>query len=67
VNVLGGAVEDLEAQLPVVLEAVPEAHVHLYGKSVKTGRKLGHVTLVADDPDALRERVLQVSAHLTDA
>ena len=49
VNVLGGAVEDLEAQLPVVLESVPEAHVHLYGKAVKTGRKLGHVTVLGDD------------------
>jgi len=49
VNVLGGAVEDLEAQLPIVLDAVPEAHVHLYGKAVKTGRKLGHVTVLGDD------------------
>ena len=49
VNVLGGVVEDLEAQLPVVLEAVPEAHVHLYGKAVKSGRKLGHVTVLGDD------------------
>jgi 5-(carboxyamino)imidazole ribonucleotide synthase len=49
VNVLGGAVEELEAQLPVVLEAVPDAHVHLYGKAVKTGRKLGHVTVLGDD------------------
>ncbi|HJR89596.1 MAG TPA: 5-(carboxyamino)imidazole ribonucleotide synthase [Aeromicrobium sp.] len=49
VNVLGGAVEDLESQLPAVLDAVPEAHVHLYGKAVKTGRKLGHVTVLGDD------------------
>ena len=49
VNVLGGVVEDLEAQLPVVLDAVPEARVHLYGKAVKTGRKLGHVTVLGDD------------------
>ncbi|MFL6089219.1 MAG: 5-(carboxyamino)imidazole ribonucleotide synthase [Aeromicrobium sp.] len=49
VNVLGGAVEDLEAQLPIVLAAVPEAHVHLYGKAVKAGRKVGHVTVVGDD------------------
>ena len=49
VNVLGGSVEDLEAQLPIVLESVPEARVHLYGKAVKTGRKLGHVTVLGDD------------------
>src|SRR5689334_4150102 len=49
VNVLGGTVEDLESQLPAVLESVPEAHVHLYGKTVKAGRKVGHVTVVGDD------------------
>jgi 5-(carboxyamino)imidazole ribonucleotide synthase len=49
VNILGGAVDDLEAQLPVVLETVPEARVHLYGKTVKTGRKVGHVTVLGDD------------------
>lgn len=31
------------------LLAVPAAHVHLYGKDEREGRKLGHVTLV--DPD----------------
>jgi 5-(carboxyamino)imidazole ribonucleotide synthase len=49
VNILGGEIDDLEGQLPVVLEAVPEARVHLYGKDVKTGRKVGHVTVVGDD------------------
>jgi len=47
--------------------AIPGAHLHSYGKQPRPGRKLGHVTLLADDPDALRERVLQVSRHLTDA
>ena len=46
---LGGAVADLEAQLPAVLDAVPEARVHLYGKAVKTGRKVGHVTVLGED------------------
>lgn len=49
VNILGGSVEDLEAQLPTVLEQVPDAKVHLYGKSVKPGRKVGHVTVLGDD------------------
>jgi len=31
------------------LLALPGAHVHLYGKEPRTGRKVGHVTLV--DPD----------------
>jgi 5-(carboxyamino)imidazole ribonucleotide synthase len=40
--------------------AVPGAHLHLYGKSPRPGRKLGHVTLCADDVaelDRLRARV----------
>jgi 5-(carboxyamino)imidazole ribonucleotide synthase len=35
--------------------AVPGVHVHLYGKKPRPGRKLGHVTAVADDhTDAAR-------------
>ena len=49
VNILGGAVDDLEAQRSVVLRKVPEAHIHLYGKAVKPGRKVGHVTVTGDD------------------
>jgi 5-(carboxyamino)imidazole ribonucleotide synthase len=37
--------------------AVPGAHLHLYGKGPRPDRKLGHVTVVAADRDALRERV----------
>ncbi len=31
------------------LLALPGAHLHLYGKEPRAGRKLGHVTLVAPD------------------
>ena len=34
---------------------VPGAHVHLYGKAPRPGRKLGHVTLVGDAVAALDE------------
>ena len=47
--------------------AIPGAHLHSYGKQARRGRKLGHVTLLADDLDTLRARVLQVFGHLTDA
>lgn len=48
---------------PGALEAVPEAHVHMYGKAPRAGRKLGHVTLNApneSDLDALLERFTRV-------
>src|SRR4029079_3806214 len=61
VNVIG---QELHA---AAILAIPAAHLHSYGKQPRPGRKLGHVTLLADGPDALRERVLQVPGHLTDA
>jgi 5-(carboxyamino)imidazole ribonucleotide synthase len=41
--------------------AIPGAHLHLYGKAPRPGRKLGHVTVTADSSsarDALLARVL---------
>jgi 5-(carboxyamino)imidazole ribonucleotide synthase len=35
----------------------PSAHLHLYGKASRPGRKLGHVTVIGPDPDT-RDRVL---------
>ncbi len=37
--------------------AVPGAHLHLYGKTPRAGRKLGHVTVRAETPAALAERL----------
>ena len=35
--------------------AVPGAHVHLYGKGARPGRKLGHVTALGRDAATARE------------
>jgi len=45
---------------PSTILAVPGAHLHLYGKAPRPGRKTGHVTLRCDDPAILRERVAAV-------
>ncbi len=66
VNVLGGAVQDLEAQEAVVLSAVPHAKVHLYGKGVKPGRKVGHVTVPGDDLDTVLADARRAGALLQD-
>jgi 5-(carboxyamino)imidazole ribonucleotide synthase len=42
-----------------VLE-VPGAHLHLYGKSPRRGRKLGHITVVASSLDQLHARVQEL-------
>ena len=34
---------------PAAVLAIPGAHLHLYGKQPRAGRKLGHITLRADD------------------
>lgn len=42
---------------PKALLEVPGAHVHLYGKEPRPGRKLGHVTIMGSDSAQLAERV----------
>ncbi len=42
--------------------AVPDAHLHLYGKSPRLGRKLGHVTLRAASPERLALRLSELPA-----
>ena len=42
--------------------AIEGTHLHRYGKEPRPGRKLGHITIVADDQETLRERILQVAA-----
>jgi len=37
--------------------AVPNAHLHLYGKAPRPGRKLGHVTVCTDEAEKLRARL----------
>jgi 5-(carboxyamino)imidazole ribonucleotide synthase len=54
-----GQVPDLAAVL-----AVPGAHLHLYGKASRPARKLGHVTVTADDEAELAVRLDRLSASL---
>jgi 5-(carboxyamino)imidazole ribonucleotide synthase len=64
VNVLGGEDPDLRSRLPHVLAADPAVKVHLYGKDVRPGRKVGHVTAVGRDPAAVRERARRAASYL---
>jgi 5-(carboxyamino)imidazole ribonucleotide synthase len=53
-NVIGPADgSDPRDRLAAALE-VPGAHVHLYGKAPRPGRKLGHVTVCGPDPERCR-------------
>jgi len=56
VNVFGAADGlDPSSRLAGAL-AVAGAHVHLYGKKARPGRKLGHVTVCGEDPEDVRSR-----------
>jgi len=41
---------------------IPDAHVHLYGKDERPGRKIGHVNVTGDDVASVRERA-ERAAH----
>ncbi len=56
VNILGGDVGDLYSAYRHVLARDPSVKVHLYGKEVKPGRKVGHVTLLGHDHEELLAR-----------
>ena len=66
VNILGGEhgalSENLYGGYPHVFARDPRLKVHLYGKDVKPGRKVGHVTAYGDDLDDVRERARHAAA-----
>jgi 5-(carboxyamino)imidazole ribonucleotide synthase len=47
---------------PAELLIVPDTHLHLYGKSLRPGRKVGHVTVRADSTEQLTARLKQLPA-----
>jgi 5-(carboxyamino)imidazole ribonucleotide synthase len=53
------AMVNLIGQLPPLCEVlkIPGAHAHYYGKEIKPGRKVGHITLVAETPEELAANV----------
>jgi 5-(carboxyamino)imidazole ribonucleotide synthase len=47
-----------------MMAAIPGAHIHLYGKSARPGRKLGHITLQDSDAGNLKRRTEAAMAAL---
>ena len=56
VNLIGGAPP------PEQLLRLPGAHLHLYGKEPRPGRKLGHLTLVGAEEETVAEAIAIVEA-----
>jgi 5-(carboxyamino)imidazole ribonucleotide synthase len=62
-NVLGGEGDpDLDKRLHLLMGRDPAVKVHLYGKDVRPGRKIGHVTALGEDLAETRERA-RTGAH----
>jgi 5-(carboxyamino)imidazole ribonucleotide synthase len=64
-NLLGGDDPDLHGKLNHVMAADPALKVHLYGKPVRPGRKVGHVTALGSDLATVRERARRAARYLT--
>jgi 5-(carboxyamino)imidazole ribonucleotide synthase len=62
VNILGGTVGRLHDGYPHVQARDSGVRVHLYGKAVRPGRKVGHVTAYGDDLDQVRDRARHAAA-----
>jgi 5-(carboxyamino)imidazole ribonucleotide synthase len=65
VNVLGGEHPDLYAAYKHVMARDPGLKVHLYGKDVRPGRKVGHVTAYGEDLDALLARAHHAADYIS--
>ena len=63
-NLLGGTDPDVYDKYVHVMALDPGVKVHLYGKGVRPGRKIGHVTVLGDDPEELRERARRAVSYL---
>ena len=69
-NVLGAASEPamrLDERLHHLFARFPQAKVHLYGKSERPGRKVGHLTMLGERMSEVREQAALAAAWLSRA
>ena len=64
-NLLGSDLADPTSAYPALMAELPHVKVHLYGKEVRPGRKLGHITVVGTDLTTLRADAARAIAHLS--
>ena len=72
-NVLGGAAAapdwagpGLDERVHHLMARWPDVKLHWYGKGVRPGRKLGHVTALGDDVAEVRARAAAAARYLAD-
>ncbi|MGW0801835.1 5-(carboxyamino)imidazole ribonucleotide synthase [Nonomuraea sp. NPDC002799] len=64
-NLLGGDDPDLFKRYEHVLAHDPGIKLHFYGKQVRPGRKIGHVTALGSNLDEVRARARHAVVYLT--
>lgn len=67
INLLGAPDHQGVAKYTGVNEAmaIPDVHIHLYGKKMtKPFRKMGHVTILGEDMEQIKERARQIKSTL---
>ncbi|HEY8828339.1 MAG TPA: 5-(carboxyamino)imidazole ribonucleotide synthase [Jatrophihabitantaceae bacterium] len=67
-NLLGGpddvVPKGIDERVHHCMSRWPDVKIHLYGKGLRPGRKVGHVTALGDDLAAVRERVRAAADYL---
>jgi 5-(carboxyamino)imidazole ribonucleotide synthase len=64
VNVLGGDLPEVYPTYRHIMARDPGLKVHWYGKGVRPGRKVGHVTAYGSDLESLRERAWHAADYI---
>jgi 5-(carboxyamino)imidazole ribonucleotide synthase len=63
-NVFGGSIDDLPSALLHCFARDRRLRVQLYGKQIRPGRKVGHVTAFGDDLEQTLKRARHAAAYL---
>ena len=68
VNLLGGpddvVPKGIDERLHHLMARWPDVKLHLYGKQLRPGRKVGHVTALGDDLETVRRRATEAADYL---
>jgi 5-(carboxyamino)imidazole ribonucleotide synthase len=65
VNVIGGDFPNMYSAYKHCMARDPGLKIHMYGKEVRPGRKIGHVTVLSEDLDDALRRARHAAAYLT--
>ena len=63
-NVLGGELAEMYSGYLHCFAHDPGVRIHMYGKDVRPGRKVGHTTALGDDAEDVRARAQHAAAFL---